>query len=555
MRSSLGGTSTKAAIHLIEHNVADDFDFVVLGAGHNGLILQAYLCKAGLKVLSLDRAATAGGGLTTLEDPRYPGFLHNTHAFFHRAITAMPWYTDLDLKRHGAVYLEPELNVLLLTENGRTLEWWTDFERTAASFAQFSRRDAATLRRWYEEFAPIVTKIIRPEAVCPPLPPEERHAILSRSAAGRRLLEVSALSPLEFVQREFENSTIQAGLLFFNGLREVDLRVRGFGHHIAALLAQPSKAQMPLGGSASLARALERAVREAGGEIRTMTTPQRIVVENNRPIGVETAAGEFIRAKRGVVSSLNPQQTFIDLLDAENLPREIRDRAQSFQYNLLAPLFALNLNLREPPHYTVAETRPELDQGFMVVMGLDHIDQFFDVIRHHEAGTIPPTIMWGACPTRFDPSQAPPDQHTGFMWEKLPYQLNGDPLNWDQVRGEHGRAMFDLWCRHAPNLADAVIDCFTRSPLDVERSLPNMRQGDLLIGAFTQDQIGYNRPFPGAGHYRGHLPGLYLCGSSSHPGGNITGLPGYNAAQIVLADLGIEAEWGPPPIQDQLSGL
>ena len=555
MRSSLGGTSTKAAIHLIEHNVADDFDFVVLGAGHNGLILQAYLCKAGLKVLSLDRAATAGGGLTTLEDPRYPGFLHNTHAFFHRAITTMPWYADLDLKRHGAVYLEPELNVLLLTEDGRTLEWWTDFERTAASFAQFSTRDAATLQRWYEEFAPIVSKIIRPESVSPPLPPEERHAILSRSAAGRRLLEVSALSPLEFVQREFENPTIQAGLLFFNGLREVDLRVRGFGHHIAALLAQPSKAQMPLGGSASLARALERAVWEAGGEIRTMTTPHRIVVENNRAVGVETAAGEFIRTTRGVVSSLNPQQTFIDLLDAEDLPREIRDRAQNFQYNLLAPLFALNLNLREAPHYTVAEARPELDQGFMVVMGLDHIDQFFDVIRHHEAGTIPPTIMWGACPTRFDSSQAPPHQHTGFMWEKLPYRLNGDPLNWDQARNDHGGAMFDLWCRHAPNLADAVIDSFTRSPLDVERSLPNMRQGDLLIGAFTQDQIGYNRPFPGAGHYRGHLSGLYLCGSSSHPGGNITGLPGYNAAQIVLADLGIGAEWCPPPIQDQLSGL
>ena len=293
VRSSLGGTSTKAAIHLIEHNVADDFDFIVLGAGHNGLILQAYLCKAGLNVLSLDRAATAGGGLTTLEDPRYPGFLHNTHAFFHRAITAMPWYADLDLKRHGAVYVEPELNVLLLTEDGRTLEWWTDFERTAASFAQFSTRDAATLQRWYEEFAPIVSKIIRPESFSPPLPPEERHAILSRSAAGRRLLEVSALSPLEFVQREFENPTIQAGLLFFNGLREVDLRVRGFGHHIAALLAQPSKAQMLLGGSASLARALERAVWEAGGEIRTLTTPHRIVVENNRAVGVETAAGEL----------------------------------------------------------------------------------------------------------------------------------------------------------------------------------------------------------------------------------------------------------------------
>ena len=143
--------------------MADDYDLIVLGAGHNGLILQAYLCKAGLKVLAIDRAPIAGGGLTTIEDPRYPGFLHNTHAFFHRAITAMPWYADLELKRHGAVYIEPELNVMLLTKDGRSLEWWTDLSAPSTSFAQFSRRDAATLQRWYEEFAPIVTHL-RPEA-------------------------------------------------------------------------------------------------------------------------------------------------------------------------------------------------------------------------------------------------------------------------------------------------------------------------------------------------------------------------------------------------------
>ena len=112
--------------------------------------------------------------------------------------------------------------------------------------------------------------------------------------------------------------------------------------------------------------------------------------------------------------------------------------------------------------------------------------------------------------------------------------------------------MLDLWQRYAPNLRDAVIDTFVRSPLDVERSLPNMRGGDLLVGAFTGDQIGYHRPFPGAGGYRTHIPNLYLCGSSSHPGGNITGLPGYNAAQVILRDLGIEAEWMPPPIASGL---
>ena len=115
--------------------------------------------------------------------------------------------------------------------------------------------------------------------------------------------------------------------------------------------------------------------------------------------------------------------------------------------------------------------------------------------------------------------------------------------------------MLALWRRHAPNLETAVIDWFVRSPLDVERSFPNMRAGDLLVGAFTDGQVGYHRPFPGAGAYRGHVPGLYLCGSSSHPGGNITGLPGYNAAQVILTDLGIAAEWAPPPIARRLAAL
>jgi phytoene dehydrogenase-like protein len=531
------------------------YDGIILGAGHNGLILQAYLGKAGLKVLALERKGVAGGGLSTLEDPRHPGFLHNTHAFFQRAITAMPWYADLELARHGADYIEPELNVALLTSDGGALEWWTDIARTIASFRDFSPRDADTLRRWHDEFVPIVRDILAWESRSPPLPPDERQKLLERSAAGRRLLAVSALSPLEFVQQEFEHPTIQAGLLFFNGLREVDLRVRGFGHHIAALLASPAKAQMSRGGTAALARALEAAVRAGSGEIRLLTEPKRIIVERGRAIGVETGAGEVIGARHFVASSLNPHQTFLDLLDPSLVPRELRDRVEGFEYNLLAPLFALNLTLREPPIYTAAGERPELAGAFMVIMGLDHVDQFHDIIRHHEAGTIPPTVMWGACPTLFDPSQAPPGRHAAFMWEKLPYRLFGDPANWDHARDGHGRQMLALWQRHAPNLADAVIDSFTRSPLDSERSLPNMREGDLLVGAFTRGQIGYHRPFPVAGSYRTHLPGLYLCGSSSHPGGNITGLPGYNAAQVILADLGITADWIPPPIAGRLATL
>jgi phytoene dehydrogenase-like protein len=484
-----------------------DYDGIILGTGHNSLILQAYLGKAGFKTLSLDRLDTPGGGLTTLENPERPGFLHNTHSFFHRALTQMPWYRDLALERHGARYIEPELNVALILKSGETLEWWTDFEKTAASFERFSVKDARTLRRWRDDFQPVLEKILIPESQSPPLPPNRRQALLERTPEGRLLLEVS----------------------------------RSSRHHIPALLASKGKAQMCEGGSANLAKALVAAVVEHGGEVRLETTPQEILVENGRAVGVRMAAGEVVLARRFVASGLNPQQTFLDLLKPDLLPREWRDRAARFQYNLIAPLFALNLALSEPPRYRASERNPHLDQAFMVILGLEGISAFPEIVRHHEAGTIPPTVMWGATPTLFDPSQAPAGRHTAFMWEKLPYRLQGNPHNWDAQKEAHGRRLIRFWSEYAPNLKDAIEDSFVRSALDTERTFPNMREGDLLVGAFANGQIGYHRPFPGAGHYRGHLEGLYLCGSCCHPGGNITGLPGYNCAQVILADQGVTA--------------
>jgi len=442
----------------------------------------------------------------------------------------MPWYRELALERGGARYVEPELNVALLLKSGDSLCWWTDFERTAESFAQFSAHDAATLRRWRDAFMPILEKILGPEARRPPIDPSVRNKELQKTAQGRLLLETSALSPLEFVEREFEHPVVRAGLLFFNGLREVDLRLRGFGHHIPALLASPAKAQMCLGGAARLADALAAAVRDGGGEIRTSCTPREIHLQGGRVVGVETTEGELIRAKV-VASGLNPQQTFIELLDGG----ELAGKARRFEYNLLAPLFALNLVLKAPPRYRGLEEQ----KPFMVILGLERYEQFHEIVRHHEAGTIPPPVMWGACPTLFDPSQAPPGGHTAFMWEKVPYKRD-----WDRERDGHAKRMLELWTQYAPNLAQDTVGWFARSPLDTERTLPNMQQGDLLVGSFANGQVGYDRPFRGAGQYRTPIDGLYLCGSSSHPGGNITGLPGYNAAQVLLADLGL-SEFGP----------
>jgi phytoene dehydrogenase-like protein len=532
------------------------FDGIILGAGHNGLVLQAYLSRCGVTTLSVDRAPIPGGGLKTIDNPRLPGFRHNPHSFFHRAVTAMPWYRDLELERHGVRYIEPKLNVAMVLRDGRALEWWTDTDRTVATFAEFSRHDAAALRGLVEEFKPIVQKILLPEAQSPPLEPGLRRRLLERTVLGRRLLEISALSPLEFVTRHFENDTVRAGLLFFNGLREVDLRLKGFGHSIPALLASRPMAQMAIGGSASLADKLVADIAAHGGEVRCGVELRRILVQNGRASGIELTTGEQIHASRFVASGLNPRQTFLDLLPAEAVPVAVRNAAAQFQYNLLAPLFGLHVALDEPPRYAAAAARPELNEAFMILIGLERFDQFHEIVAAHERSEIPATVAWGACPTLFDPSQAPPGKHTAFLWEKLPYALRGDPLRWTKEKDAHAARLLELWRERAPNLGHDIIQHqFVLTPADTETTLPNMHRGDLLVGSFANNQVGYNRPFAGAGCYRTPVPGLYLCGGSTHPGGNITGLCGYNAARVIAADLAKPIWWNPPDAEQALSSL
>jgi phytoene dehydrogenase-like protein len=176
----------------------------------------------------------------------------------------------------------------------------------------------------------------------------------------------------------------------------------------------------------------------------------------------------------------------------------------------------------------------------MTIIGLEDSRQFSEIVSKHHSGDIPGPVMWGSCPSLFDASQAPAGFHTAFMWEKLPYRLHGDPANWDRERAGHARQMLRKWAEYAPNLPGSLLDYSAQTPLDTERTFPNMRHGDLLVGALSHGQTGHDRPFPGAGEYRACIPNLYLCGSSSHPGGNITGLPGYNCARVLLTDLGVD---------------
>jgi phytoene dehydrogenase-like protein len=215
---------------------------------------------------------------------------------------------------------------------------------------------------------------------------------------------------------------------------------------------------MCIGGSTRLAEALIADLREHGGNVLVQAEPRSILVRNGKVAGVELTSGGRIESSV-VCSGLNPHQTFLDLIPADAAPARMREQATAFQYNLLAPLFALNVCLSEQPRYPVSS------QALMVILGLDDAGQFDEIVAAHERGVIPRTVMWGACPTAFDPSQAPAGRHVAFMWEKLPYALRGDPAHWDSEKQAHGQAMLEFWIQRAPMPS--------RTGLSAARSTPN----------------------------------------------------------------------------------
>jgi phytoene dehydrogenase-like protein len=522
----------------------------VLGAGHNGLVAQAYLCRAGLAVLAVERLDGPGGPLVSDADPAVPGALHNTHAVFLRGASAMPWFRDLELARHGVEMIQPELNLAQIMSDRRVLTLHVDIEPTVASIARLSARDAATYRRLHREFAPVVRDVVAAEAAAPALDPQQRASLLARGRAGRLALATEPLSPRQFVERHFEHPALRAALLYICIIREFDVHASGLGLLVPSIVASSQKAELCRGGSARLAAGLVADVTEHGGTILTSAEVRRIVIERGRATAIDLADGRRIRARRFIAASLNPQQ-LVALVGAERLPPHWSRAAEQYRYNVVGPLFGVNVALREPPRYLTEDV--DVSRAGLTILGLDAPDEIYALYE----GRLPSLAsIWGTTPTAHDPTQAPAGVSTAFMWQKVPYALDGDPRHWDARREAHAASILDRWRRFAPNVDGGnVLSRAAVTPLDTERRFANLRGGDLGVGWAGPAQWGAARPFPGSGGYRVPVAGLYLCGAAAHPGGNITGLPGYNAARVIAADIGAPLWWDPPDLVARWSAL
>lgn len=529
----------------------EEYDGIVIGAGHNGMIAAGYLGKSGLKIAVVEKNMEVGGGLDAHEDPDYPGFWHNVHSVFHRGVSMLPWYRDLDLDNFGIHYYKPDPGVVQHHLDKSYLGWFADVDRTVATIAHFSKKDAESFKDIWTRWQPVVKNIVFPETYAPPVPIEEKKPWFERTPEGREYLKYYFTTPEEFILEHFENSKVQAFIGFLGVMRGYELDAPRTGYLIPAMIAWGVNPQLCRGTSHALGDNLSHMLSHNQVDYIEAVGVEKILVENNRAVGVVLEDGNVIRARKFVASNVNPVETFIKLVGRENLEPAFADKAAAFRFSKTTPIFATNLALNERPKYITEELHPEVIGSFMHIVGLETYEELQNLFEDCRTGQLPrKSFMNGATPSYHDPTQAPPGKSTAFMWQLAPYKLWGDPTNWDKVKAEWFEKQLDMWRQYTTNLTeDNILSRTSNSPLDIERHDKNMYEGDWMIGEYSGDQAIEFRPFREMSGYKAPIEGLYLTGSSCHPGGNITGAPGYNAAAIIARDLGIDVWWDPQDVR------
>jgi phytoene dehydrogenase-like protein len=520
-----------------------NYDGIIIGAGHHGLILGTYLARAGLKILLVDRRLRYGGGLST-EEATLPGFYHNLHSINHFHITETPWFKDLELDER-VTYITPRYELGQAHADGSALVLGRNLDESIANIARFSKKDAETFREWNAIAEKITDEIFLPERFSEPLPKAERDALLSKTALGRKFLEVANREPLEVVRELFENEHVQLLFLFKvslfgTWLVDTTSKTSPMGSVIRAFDLQ-SGYQLCQGGSFNLARGLMETFIAAGGAFQPQVDIARIIVENNKATGIELANGRTVRARQFVASTIDVHQTFEKLIGREQLPTAYRAKIDKFQYTKWS-LYGLHLALNESPRFAAEKFDPNINRVQKWSIGAETMDDLFSAHEDTKNGRVPKIIQFGAGPlSLLDPTQAPPGKHTTYAWHVLPIDPDTGDQSYEGFKEEFADKILETWARVCPNMTSKnVLGRYIYTGREYVQEMVNMREGDIFMGAFNADQVMYNHF-----GYRTPIANLYNAGSAGHPGGAISGGAGYITASIIAKDLGIKPWWTP----------
>jgi len=519
------------------------YDFIVVGAGHNGLACAAYLARAGEKVLVLERSDRVGGGCHT-EEITLPGFKHNVCSVVHTHIPLSPVYRELELERHGVRYVYPEHLRGTIFPDHRSLVMYREAARMEAELAKFSARDAKTFRQLYDDYAEFIDSTYLPLMYSPPLAPSLQSAELEKSEEGRTLLQWQASTPVQLLNELFESEEVKVH--FLARMTVLGFAPDQFGQGWICLF-RILKAEAPIcvGGSQQLAHGLRSAFEAHGGVAQTNVEVKRILLRGNKAIGVELKDGARLDAAKAVITNVEPKRSFLQMVGEEFLPATFATRVKNY-HSRGRSLMVLHLALTEPPKYRAGATNPPVNVAFSQEMfGGTMLDQ----IRAYQEIALgqPPRkeMLQITLPTLFDPSQAPAGKHTAVVWQYAPYKVGPEgPEGWKKVREEYAEHLLDLWRSYAPNITkDKILAMKIQDPSDTERVNDNLVNGVDVVGDMTPDQMGYFRPFAGWSSYRTPIEGLYMCGGYCHPGGGVHAGAGHNAAGVIAEDFTLQKWW------------
>ena len=519
------------------------YDGIIIGAGHHGLVLGSYLAKSGLDILLVDRRLEYGGGLSTKE-ATVPGFHHNLHSINHFHITETPWFKDLNLGDR-VTYITPRYELGQPHLDGSALVFGRDLEETLANVARISKKDAQTFRDWNLKAEEITRQIFLPERFSEPLPQAEREALLSKSEIGRDFIAMTRRQPFDVVQELFENEHVQLLFLFkvsLFGTWLVDTlsKTSPMGSVIRAFDLQ-SGYQLCQGGSFNLARGLMETFIAAGGRYQPQVALDRIVIEGGKATGIALTDGRTVRAKQFVASTLDIHQTFENYIGRAQLPAEFLKKIDDFQYTKWA-LFGLHLALNEPVRLHAEKFDPNIHHTMKWSLGAENMEDLMAAHKDVVAGRMPDIVQFGAGPLSvLDPTQAPPGKATQYAWHVMPLNPDIGGQDYEDFKREFADKIIEKWARYSPNMTRKnIVGQYVYTGREYVAQFPQMRGGDIFMGAFNAEQVMYNHF-----GYRTPIDRLYMAGSAAHPGGAISGGSGYISAGIIARDLGLKLWWRP----------
>ncbi len=453
---------------------------------------------------------------------------------------------DLELPRHGFEVFPLEPARFHPFPDGRSLLVWDDHARTAAGIARHSRADAAAYPRWMELWER-AARLLHPYFLAP-APTEAEIAARVRGTADETLWETLRTRPMwDLVHEHFESDLVRAHAL--NAQDIGDARAPGsalcYAYIKVNLRSAPGTVGIVRGGMGAITGAMARAAAEAGVELRTGAEVARIHVEAGRAAGVVLADGEVVRAPL-VVSNADPKRTFLRLVPAGAVPAPFRDAVA--RLSTRAGYLKFHAALRELPDFSrfFGDGEP-FDPRYLAQVKLCPSTAAFAAAWEAASAGRPatPPLMEVQIPSVYDPTLAPPGHHVVSVWALwAPVRLAEG--TWESRRHEVGEALVDTLTGYAPNFRRALVDWCLFTPPDLEARV-GLTDGNIRHLDIVPDQMFARRPLPGWADYRTPLPGLYLCGAGTHPGGEVTGAPGHNAAQAILADVAGRGDRRAPP--------